>query len=171
MGWRTVVVWTHPCLPKVAEPHPWVCILPGPLPCLYLADMLAHSPPLPLVIDYELAFIATEDEEAIYLALAQRDRVRRIRLYIPVLKMQKFLAAIDGEYPNLKYLILWDLIALGGALARPAYRGLLCPSALGARGLGLGYWGSGLRLLRFSGSVGSGSPLGLAVPGRSTGHC
>ena len=116
--------------------------------------MLAHSPPLPLVIDYELAFIATEDEEAINLALAQRDRVRRIRLYIPVLKMQKFLAAIDGEYPNLKYLILWDLIALGGALARPAYRGLLCPSALGARGLGLGYWGSrayATRVLRLRG--------------------
>jgi hypothetical protein len=45
--------------------------------------MLAHSPPLPLVIDYEDdgedTVITAEDEEAIILALEQRDRVRRIR--------------------------------------------------------------------------------------------
>jgi len=49
-----------------------------------------------------------EDEEAISLALAQRDRVRRIRFYIPVLKLQKLIMAIDGEYPILEYLILDD---------------------------------------------------------------
>jgi hypothetical protein len=70
--------------------------------------MLAHSPPLPLVIDYRHRDITAEDEEAIILALAQRDRVRRIRLYIPVLKMQKLIMAIDGEYPILEYLMLSD---------------------------------------------------------------
>ena len=70
--------------------------------------MLAHSPPLPLVIDYEGTEITAEDEEAIILALEQRDRVRRIRFNIPVLKLQKLIMAIDGEYPILEHLILWD---------------------------------------------------------------
>jgi hypothetical protein len=71
-----------------------------------MADMLAHSPPLPLVIDYTGKDITAEDEEAIIFALAQRDRVRRIRFYIPVPKLQKLFMAIDGEYPILEYLIL-----------------------------------------------------------------
>jgi hypothetical protein len=68
--------------------------------------MLAHSPPLPLVIDYEDTDISAEDEEAIILALEQRARVRRIRFKIPVLKLQKLITAIDEEYPILEYLIL-----------------------------------------------------------------
>ena len=74
-----------------------------------VADMLAHSPPLPLVIDYffEGCSITAEDEEGIQLAL-QRGRVRRIRLRMPAPNpnMQKFIKAIDGEYPLLEYLIL-----------------------------------------------------------------
>jgi hypothetical protein len=70
--------------------------------------MLAHSPPLPLVIDYNKTDITAEDEEAIILALEQRDRVRRIRFGILVLKLQKLIMAIDGEYPILEYLILVD---------------------------------------------------------------
>jgi hypothetical protein len=67
--------------------------------------MLAHSPPLPLVIDYYDQDITAEDEEAIILALEQRDRVRRIRFGIPVLKLQKLIMAIDEEYLILEYLI------------------------------------------------------------------
>jgi hypothetical protein len=74
-----------------------------------MADMPAHSQSLPLVIDYEDTDITTEDEEAILLALEQQDRVRRIRFDIPVLKLQKLIMAIDGEYPILEYLILADL--------------------------------------------------------------
>ena len=77
--------------------------------CTYgtpVADMLAHSPPLPLVIDYHNHFTTAEDEEAIFLALEQRDRVRRIRFNLSVLKLQKIITAIDGEYPILEYLIL-----------------------------------------------------------------
>jgi hypothetical protein len=81
------------------------------LVCTYgtpVADMLAHSPPLPLVIDYDDTDITAEDEEAIILALAERNRVQRIRFNIPVLKLQKLIMAIDGEYPILEYLILVD---------------------------------------------------------------
>ena len=79
------------------------------LVCTYgtpVADMLAHSPPLPLVIDYPDDDITAKDEEAIMLALEQRDRVRRIRFGIPVRKLQKLIMAIDGEYPILEHLLL-----------------------------------------------------------------
>jgi hypothetical protein len=70
--------------------------------------MLVHSPPLPLVVDYYDDDITAEDEEAIILSLEQRDRVRRIRLGMPALKLQKPILAMDGEYPILEYLILID---------------------------------------------------------------
>jgi hypothetical protein len=73
-----------------------------------VAEMLAHSPPLPLVIDCQNHGITTEDLEAMILALKQRDRVRRIRLSLPVWKLRKLIMAIDGEYPILEYLILMD---------------------------------------------------------------
>ena len=76
--------------------------------------MLAHSPPLPLVIDYndEDLDIAAEDEEGIILALKQRDRVRRVRFGpgIPVSTLRKFIMAIDEEYPILEYLIMGPLM-------------------------------------------------------------
>ena len=68
--------------------------------------MLAHSPPLPLVIDYQYRDITADDEEAINFALEQRDRVRRIRFAMPVMKLQKLIMVIDGEYPILEYIIL-----------------------------------------------------------------
>ena len=96
--WRSLILASAPYLN--------LCLV-----CTYgtpVADMLAHSPPLPLVIDYEATDITSQDQEAIILALKQRDRVRRIRLHIPVLKLRKFITAIDGEYPILEYLILAD---------------------------------------------------------------
>ena len=75
-----------------------------------VADMLAHSPPLPLVVDYfhepEYSDIAAEDEDGLTLALEQRDRVRRIRLRMGITNLQKFITAISGEYPMLGYLII-----------------------------------------------------------------
>ena len=70
------------------------------LVCTYdtpVADMLAHSPPLPLVVDYQGTDITAKDEEAVILALEQRDRVRRIRFGIRVLKLQKLIMALDGS--------------------------------------------------------------------------
>jgi hypothetical protein len=70
--------------------------------------MLDHSPPLPLIIDYdeEDDDITTEDEEGIIVSLEQRDRVRRIRLRLRVETLQELIVAINEEYPILEYLIL-----------------------------------------------------------------
>ena len=78
------------------------------LVCTYgtpVADMLAHSPPLPLVVDYYTRDrdISTDDEEGTFLALKHRDRVLRVRLHR---NLQKFIAAMDEEYPILEYLII-----------------------------------------------------------------
>jgi hypothetical protein len=75
-----------------------------------VADMLAHSPPLPLVIDYaDNDRDVTTEEEEIILALAQRDRVRRIRFRMPVRNLKKIIMTINGEYPVLEYLIMMPL--------------------------------------------------------------
>jgi len=86
-----------------------------------MAKMLEHSPPLPLIIDHvdHGDFITTEDEEGIMLALQQRRRVRRIRLGIPVPKLQKFMMAIDGEFPILDYLYIRPPIKHGIQLILP----------------------------------------------------
>ena len=85
------------------------------LVCTYgtpVADMLSHSPPLPLIIDYYVddddnySDITAEDEEGIILALGQRDRVRRIRFRFPIPDLQKLIIAIDEEYPVLEFLIM-----------------------------------------------------------------
>jgi hypothetical protein len=67
--------------------------------------MLDHSPPLPLIIDYdeENDDITTKDEEGIIFSLEQRDRVR-LRLRVETL--QELIVAINKEYPILEYLIL-----------------------------------------------------------------
>jgi len=88
--------------------HLGLCLL-----CTYgtpVADMLAHSPPLPLIIDHfnESLDITIEDEEDLLLALQHRDRVRRIRLHMPVTNLRKLLIAIDEEFPMLEYLFLWN---------------------------------------------------------------
>jgi len=79
--------------------------------CTYgtpVADMLAHSPPFPLVIDHvdQSHLITAEDEEQIMLALQHHDRVRRIRLLVPAPNLQKFIAAIGKEFPILEYLYI-----------------------------------------------------------------
>jgi hypothetical protein len=70
--------------------------------------MLAHSPPLPLIIehDHQNHGLTAEDEEGILLALQHRHRVCRIRLKIPqaVASLQKLITAIDGEFPVLEFL-------------------------------------------------------------------
>ena len=68
-----------------------------------VADMLAHSPYLPLIIDYS-SDVTAEEEEELILALRQRGRVRRIRLDMPVTGLQKFITVIEEEYPILEYL-------------------------------------------------------------------
>jgi hypothetical protein len=70
--------------------------------------MLAHSPPLPFIIDYgdENRDLSAEDEEGIMLALQYRDRVRCIHLKIPVLSLHKLITAIEDEFPTLEFLYI-----------------------------------------------------------------
>ena len=81
------------------------------LVCTYgtpIADMLTHSPHFPLVVDYYEGDrdITRDDEEGIIFALKQRERVLRVRLIAPVTSLQKFIAAMDDEYPILEFLIV-----------------------------------------------------------------
>ena len=73
-----------------------------------VADMLANSPPLPLVIDYldESPNITAEDEEGIFLALEQPNRIRYVRVGLSFQCLQKFVMAIDHELPILEYLVM-----------------------------------------------------------------
>lgn len=73
-----------------------------------VADMLAHSPPFPLIIDhdYESHDLATEDEEGTILALRHRDRVTRVNLRLPVTSLQKLITALDDEFTMLEYLYI-----------------------------------------------------------------
>ena len=96
-----------------------------------VADMLDHSPPLPLIIDYDEQDddITAEDEEGIILSLEQRDRVRRIRLRFSVQTLQKLIMAINEEYPILEHLILGSpekgILTLPETLQAPHLRHLL----------------------------------------------
>jgi len=79
--------------------------------------MLAHSPPLPLTVDYRGSNgISAEDEEGLMVALEQRDRVRHLRLSLPVRNLQKFVVAIDGEFPILEYMVVGPPIVDSTAL-------------------------------------------------------
>jgi hypothetical protein len=72
-----------------------------------IENMLAHSPPLPLTVDYRSKDgVTAEDEEGILLALEQRHRVRHLRLVFPVQSLRKLVMAIDEEFPILEYLIM-----------------------------------------------------------------
>ncbi|KAF8489543.1 hypothetical protein F5888DRAFT_1161588 [Russula emetica] len=82
--------------------------------------MLAHSPPLPLTVDYRSDDgITAEDEEGLLLALEQRHRVRHLRLVFPVQNLQKLLPAIDEEFPTLEYLIMYPPLMENTALMLP----------------------------------------------------
>ena len=84
------------------------------LVCTYgtpVAYMLAHSPPLPLVVDYadETRGLTVEGGEGLWLALLpeRRDRVRRIRLLVHETFLWKFVAALlEGNFPALEYLFV-----------------------------------------------------------------
>ena len=100
------------------------------LVCTYdtpVADKLAHSPPLPLIIDYsgyshcvvaESSYLAAEEKRMI-LALKQRDRICRVRLSVPSPNLQKVVEIIDGECPILEYLYLSPLVVDGTTFKLP----------------------------------------------------
>ena len=83
-----------------------VCVSGTPV-----ADMLAHSPPFPLIIDsLNLSSdIPATNEEGTCLALAHHDRARRIRLRMRVQQLMRIIAAIDGSFPLLEHLYICPL--------------------------------------------------------------
>ena len=120
--------------------------------CTYgtpVADMLAHSPPFPLVIGYfrKDRELTTEDEEGIILALKRHDRVRRVRLSGSRTAgpagtiIQKLILAMDEEYPILEYLyiVLRDyntILTFPGTFQAPHLRELVlqgCALPIGSR--------------------------------------
>jgi hypothetical protein len=85
-----------------------------------IENMLAHSPPLPLTVDYIVEDgITAEDEEAILLALEQRHRVRHLRLVFLNQILQKLVMAVEEEFPILEYLIVDASTNDSTALALP----------------------------------------------------
>jgi hypothetical protein len=79
------------------------------LVCTYgtpVADMLAYSPLLPIIIDYtnERRKMTPQDEDGILLALRRRRRVCHIRLWAPLSKLRKLVANMDGEFTMLQVL-------------------------------------------------------------------
>jgi hypothetical protein len=73
-----------------------------------VADMLAHSPPLPLTIDLQETYreMPAEDENSTKLALRERDRVHRIALDLPASSLRRLMAAMDGPFPVLDRLLI-----------------------------------------------------------------
>ena len=75
-----------------------------------VADLLAYSPPLPLIINYVARDqkMAAEEEEGILLALQHRERVRRICLDLPASNLRTLIMAMDGQFPTLALLCIWS---------------------------------------------------------------
>ena len=86
-----------------------------------IADMLTHSPPIPLIIDCysQDDNVDSVVEEELTLALEQRDPVCRIRLGLPAPGLQRLLMTIDGEYPILEFMSVGTRMEAGMALILP----------------------------------------------------
>ena len=71
-----------------------------------VAEMLKHSPPLPLIINYQNTSptMTSEDEQGILLALQRRDRVRRVVVHASSQGLRKFLDAMNEDFPTLERL-------------------------------------------------------------------
>ena len=69
-----------------------------------VADMLAHSPPLPLVIDHDFCGSTAGDAKQLMILIdpQHRDRMRGIRLSNAL--PEKLIVAVDDEFPMLEYL-------------------------------------------------------------------
>jgi len=75
-----------------------------------VADMLAHSPPFPIIIDHfridNDVYMTANDAEGIILALEHRHRVRGIRLRTQFPMTEKVIVPIDGDFPMLEFLCI-----------------------------------------------------------------
>jgi hypothetical protein len=91
-----------------------------------VADMLAHSPPLPLTIHYHArgGDITADDESGILLALSHRDRVRHI--YFEMQNVGQFVTVMDDQFPILERMYILSLteVALPVTFQAPNLRHL-----------------------------------------------
>jgi F-box-like len=68
-----------------------------------VADMLFHSPPLPLIINYTITVqIPPEDKECVLLALQHRDRVRSINFNVLGSGPSELLMSMGEDFPMLE---------------------------------------------------------------------
>jgi hypothetical protein len=74
-----------------------------------VADLLAHSPPLPIIIYYgnPEPFDEKGNVEGIRLALQHRERVCRINLHLPFPSLREVFESMDGPFPALETLELY----------------------------------------------------------------
>ena len=96
--WRNIIF----SFPSRLEVHLY-CTYGSPV-----ADMLSHSPPLPLIIEYyKHESLSTKEEEGVFLALQKHDRVRHIHLCALTITLHRLFAAMNGPFPMLDYLDLF----------------------------------------------------------------
>lgn len=67
-------------------------------------DLMAHLPPLPLVIDYHGG--DADDDRGIIHAVQHRDRVLRIASQAPLYHLDRLVVSMDGSFPRLEFLSL-----------------------------------------------------------------
>ena len=89
--------------------------------------MLAHLPPLPLVIDYR-GGDAADDGCGILHAIQQRDRILRIVLQTPCLPLERLLVPMDEPFPRLEYLSLLSTTKPGEGKSLVLPRTFLAPN-------------------------------------------
>jgi hypothetical protein len=97
--WRRIIL----AAPSLLDLH-LVCTCGVPV-----ADLLAHSPPLPITICYLCTplngyMMTAKDINGVFLAFSHRDRVHHVALYLPSSVLEKLFVAMDGQFPNLERL-------------------------------------------------------------------
>jgi hypothetical protein len=82
--------------------------------CTPVADMPAHSPPLPLIIYYlDIGLETTAgDEEGRRLALQHYDRVGHVGFYLPTSILQSLSIAMEKQFPILEHMYILSRISL-----------------------------------------------------------
>ena len=104
-----------------------------------VADMLDHSPPLPIIINYQntCATMTPEDEEGILLALQHHNRVRRVVLHTPSQGLHRFLTAMNEHFPILERLSILPITDHNAKLVMPRTFQAPCLSHLALLGVTL----------------------------------
>jgi hypothetical protein len=97
------------CLILGSASHLCLCLICAPGTAI--ADMLAHAPPFPLIIQYEVGDhdLTREDEEGIMLALQHHDCMCCISLRMLAPSLQKVITAINDKFPILEFLSIRPL--------------------------------------------------------------